>query len=230
MKILLADDEESIRRFIEHIVSKLGHEAVAAKDGEQALALFESTHFDLVILDIMMPRMDGFEVCERIKAKRSEVPVLFLTAKGDIVDKRIGFKTGADDYLTKPFDPEELKLRIEALLRRAAYTHSEPRVDNPGMLALGGFEFDDVRMAVSIRGRDVPLTPKEYQILYLLASNHGAVFSMESLIDRIWGSDYSDGSINIPAYIRRIRQKIEDNPSKPTHLKTVWGSGYYFAP
>ena len=230
VKILLADDEKSIRKLIEHTVSKLGHEPISAENGEQALSLYDSTHPDLVILDIMMPHIDGFEICERIKAKQADIPVLFLSAKGDIVDKRIGFKTGGDDYLTKPFDPEELKLRIEALLRRAAYARNESRTDPTEALKIGPFEFDDLRLTVFTDDRDRLLTPKEYQILHLLASNRGVVFSAESLIDQIWGSGYRDGSINIPAYIRRIRQKVEKNPSKPTYVKTVWGSGYYFVP
>ena len=156
-----------------------------------------------------------------------DVPVLFLSAKGDIVDKKTGFSKGGDDYLVKPFDEEELVIRIEALLRRAN-RKKRPASAAAQRFTLGCFEFDDLRHLVLKNGRPISFTPKEYQLLFQLASHVGQVMSKEELVESVWGKEYLDEAISIAVYVRKIREKIEDHPAKPVHLKTVWGVGYSF--
>lgn len=179
----------------------------------------------------MMPKVDGFEVCRRIRAVDENVPVLFLSARDGIIDKRIGFSFGGDDYLVKPFNEEELVMRIEALVRRSRRGRpagAADRADRPTPFALGPFTFDEVRHEVLKDGEPVALTPKEFQLLYHLASHPGAVMGKDELIEELWGEEYLDGAISIAVYVRKIREKIEENPAKPTYLKTVWGVGYSF--
>lgn len=226
MKVMMVDDEPSMRLLVKTVVEEAGHECRLGAGGEEALELFERERPDVVVLDVMMPRVDGFEVCRRIRSVDADVPVLFLSAKGDIVDKKTGFGTGGDDYLVKPFNEEELLMRIEALLRRARRAAS-----GEGGLARfsrGPFTFDSVRHEVLKEGRPVLLTPKEFQLLYHLASHHGAVMGKDELVEAVWGEEYLDDAISIAAYVRKIREKIEDNPAKPRYLTTVWGVGYAF--
>jgi two-component system response regulator VicR len=227
MKILIADDDAAIRLLVRKALEDVGYEVVCTESGRDALALFEIDRFDMVILDVMMPLLDGFEVCRRIRKADDDVPVLFLSAKGDIVDKRIGFSTGADDYLVKPFNSEELLMRVEALMRRRRKDVSQKQAA-PQVLAVGSFVLDAVRHQVLKDGHPIALTPKEFQLLFTLASHQSAVMSREELIEAVWGSEYLGDSINIAVYIRRIREKIEDDPTKAAHLVTVWGVGYAF--
>ena len=234
-KIMLADDEPSLVDALRMSFEDAGYEFCAAQDGLAAVELFERERPDLVILDIVMPKVDGFGVCERIRRSDPEVPVLMLSAKSDIVDKRIGFRTGADDYLTKPFDEEEVLLRVEALLARRDRMRASrggSADDVPGEplqpIRVGDFEIDPYRHEASVHGRVVALTPKEYQILALLMSHPGRVFTREDLIDIIWGEEYQGSAISIPVYIRRLRSKVEEDPSEPRHIKTVWCHGYRF--
>lgn len=230
MKILVADDEPKIVEALRIILTGAGYEFCSAADGGAALAVYGMHRPDLVILDIMMPKLDGTEVCASIRAMDPDVPILILSARGDILDKREGFGAGADDYLTKPFNEEEVLLRVEALLRRrargpvAAVQEGVPTLMHP--VTIGDLTIDPRRYEVTVRGKAVSLTPKEFQIVALMADNPGKVFTREDLIDSIWGSDYRDGSISIPAYVRRIREKIEDDPSNPRYLQTVWRFGY----
>ncbi len=198
---------------------------------EEACALFQREWPDVVVLDAMMPKVDGFEVCRRIREVDENVPVLFLSARDGIIDKRIGFSFGGDDYLVKPFNEEELVMRIEALVRRSRRSRRDGEAaapERPERFALGPFTFDEVRHEVLKGGEPVVLTPKEFQLLHHLASHPGAVMGKDELIEELWGEEYLDGAISIAVYVRKIREKIEENPAKPTYLKTVWGVGYSF--
>ena len=198
---------------------------------EEACALFQREWPDVVVLDVMMPKVDGFEVCRRIREVDENVPVLFLSARDGIIDKRIGFSFGGDDYLVKPFNEEELVMRIEALVRRSRRSRRDGEAaapERPERFALGPFTFDEVRHEVLKGGEPVVLTPKEFQLLHHLASLPGAVMGKDELIEELWGEEYLDGAISIAVYVRKIREKIEENPAKPAYLKTVWGVGYSF--
>ena len=234
-KILLADDESSLAEALRMTFTDAGYDFCWAPDGAKAVELFAAERPDLVILDVMMPRLDGFGVCERIRRVDPEVPVVMLSARGDIVDKRVGFRTGADDYLTKPFDEDEILLRVEALLARrdrmrAVATEGDGSRggEPPRTIEAGDVCIDLYRHEVRVRGEAVELTPKEFQILALLADNPGRAFTREDLIDLVWGSEYQGSAISIPVYVRRIRAKIEEDPSRPRYLKTVWNHGYRF--
>ena len=228
MKILLADDEPSLCEALSIILRDAGYEVRVARDGAQAVTMFARERPDLAILDVTMPKLDGFDACGSIREIDPDVPVLMLTAKGDIDDKRSGFRAGADDYVTKPFNDEELVLRVEALLRRRG------RGDAPhgtgGLMRtvrIGDLVIDPCRYEVTVRDRVINLTPKEFQILALMADHPGKVFTREDLIESIWGEEYErTGSISIPVYVRRIREKIEEDPSDPKYLQTVWRFGY----
>lgn len=199
--------------------------------GDLASAVFQREWPDVVVLDVMMPKVDGFEVCRRIREVDENVPVLFLSARDGIIDKRIGFSFGGDDYLVKPFNEEELVMRIEALVRRSRRSRRDGEAaapERPERFALGPFTFDEVRHEVLKGGEPVVLTPKEFQLLHHLASHPGAVMGKDELIEELWGEEYLDGAISIAVYVRKIREKIEENPAKPAYLKTVWGVGYSF--
>lgn len=226
-KILIADDEASLRDALGIILRQAGYEVMFAADGAEAVERFIREHPDLVVLDVMMPRLSGFEVCEALRAISPEVPLLMLSAKGAVDDRRSGLRAGADDYVVKPFDDEELLLRIEALLRRreqaGAAASSAPKMTST---TIGNLTIDPLRCEVRVDGNAVTLTPKEFQILALMADNPGRVFTRDDLIEALWGQEYEDSNISIPVYIRRIRLKIERDPSRPEYLKTVWRFGY----
>ncbi len=228
--ILLADDDRSLRGATAQMLSEAGYVCVEASNGHQALKEFADSRPDLVILDIMMPGLDGFEVCERIRQVDSLVPVLFFSAKGDIVDKRIGYKLGADDYLVKPFAEEELLLRVEALLRRACQAQGAASdctgEKNLGMCEIGDLKVDLRHGDVWRNGEKIPLAPKERRIMATLAEHPGETFDKNDLIRLVWGEEYLNTSISIPVYMRKLREKIEDDPSDPRYLQTVWGLGY----
>lgn len=230
MKIMVADDEPKLVEALRIILTDAGYEVCSAADGAAALAVYGMHRPDLVVLDIMMPKLNGYDVCASIRQMDPDVPILMLSAKGDIDDKRGGFGAGADDYLTKPFNEEEVLLRVEALLRRrargAVELGSSPTAGLMHPVSIGDLTIDPRRYEVAVRGKVVNLTPKEFQIVALMADNPGKVFTREDLIDSIWGSAYRDGSISIPVYVRRIREKIEDDPSNPRYLQTVWRFGY----
>jgi two-component system response regulator VicR len=226
MKILFADDDEGMRTLVEHIVLDAGHEFVCAEDGAEALALAESGRPDLLILDVMMPQLNGFEVCEKLREQKVSAPIILLTAKGDIVDKSIGFKAGADDYLVKPFIPQELQLRIEALLRRGTKGLSTGYMADK--LCYDDLEIDIKRRKVTVRGKNIDLTPKEFHILHMLASNPGVVFTREQLVEDIWGQQYSGEITGITVLVHRVREKIEVDPSNPHYIQTIWHVGYRF--
>jgi two-component system response regulator VicR len=224
-RILLADDDASLRTAIGKIVEQTGYEFCEASNGAEALEVYKAYRPDVVILDVMMPVLDGFEVCEAIRRIDNAVPVLFLSAKGDIVDKRIGYRAGADDYLVKPFGEEELLLRIGALLRRRDLARNDLSSTRE-TVTFNGLKVDFRRHEVSVDGRKIDLTPREARIITLMAEHPGEVFSREDLIEGVWGAEYLDSSVSIPVYIRKIREKIEKSPSEPEYLRTVWGYGY----
>lgn len=224
-KILLADDEPSMRNLIRRIVVGGGHEFCCAADGKEAIEVYGREQPDLLILDVMMPKLDGFQVCQELRASGAIVPIVFLTAKGDITDKGTGFTVGGDDYLVKPFDPDELLLRIDAHLKRNERIMPKQQDD---CVMLGGLEFDTKRYRVTTGDKRIDFTPKEFQILFLLASHPGEVFTREQLIEAVWGEEFVGETSSLPVFIRKIREKIEKDPSHPEYLQTAWRSGYRF--
>lgn len=225
MKILLADDEASIQKLISGLLEDEGHECVCVEDGTDALEAFESDSFNLVILDVMMPRMDGFATCRELRTRGVTAPVIFLSAKGDIVDKGIGFAAGGDDYMTKPFDLRELLMHIEAHLRRA-HMDAAPAKSEPKTLVLGRFVIDTAKHQVTKDGTPIKLTPKEFKILLALARTPDTVLSKEQLIEDAWGAEFVGETQSITVFIKKLRNKIEDDPSDPRIIETVWGIGY----
>ena len=220
-KILVVDDEDDLRTAIGMMLTSAGYDVCEASDGMQGVTVFKREQPSLVIMDVMMPQLDGFSACRAIRALAPDVPLLFLSAKHDISDIETGFTLGADDYLAKPFRQRELLLRVEALLRRAARTASLENV-----VRLGDLEIDYERREVRIEGTPAPLTPKEFALMALFGRNLGRTFSNDELIEGVWGADYLGTSISIPVYIRHLREKIERNPAQPTYLKTVVRLGY----
>lgn len=229
MKVMLVDDEPSFHVLVQSVCESAGHEFRGVGDSRQAIEAFKAYAPDVVLLDIMMPCLDGYQVCESIRALDSEVAVVFLSAKGAVPDKREAFSRGADDYLVKPFDGEELLMRLEALQRRSQRAKAPAAPAPSETLKVGEFEFDSVRQALALNGTSVQLTPKEFQILYTLALKPETVMSKEELIEAVWGKEYLDDAISIAVYVRKIREKIEQNPAKPRYLKTAWGMGYSFS-
>jgi DNA-binding response OmpR family regulator len=225
-RILLADDEQSIQTLLSYPLRKDGYEVVQATDGREALARFAETTFDLVVLDVMMPKVDGLEVCRRLRA-RSTVPIIMLTAKSEEIDKVLGLELGADDYITKPFSLREFRSRVKAALRRAGMTRAqEAGTDTP--LEVHELEIDPGRRAVQIRGESVELTFVEFEIVWALASAPGRVFTRDMLLTRIWGdSSYRDPR-TIDVHIRHLREKLERDAKEPEYLFTVRGVGYRF--
>lgn len=228
MKILIADDEPSICKLVASMISDAGHECVCVEDGTDALEVVAKEHVDLAILDVMMPRMDGFTTCQKMRAQGFDAPVIFLSAKGDIVDKGIGFSAGGDDYMTKPFDPRELIMHVDAHLRRAhrdaAAGGGAPQTKEA--LRIGRIEIDVARHQVFKSGSEIKLTPKEFKILLALARDPGAVLSKEQLVEEAWGKEFVGETSSITVFIKKLRGKIEDDPSEPTIIETVWGIGY----
>ncbi len=224
LKVLLADDDPSLREAIGIMVREAGYSFFEAAEGATALALFDAIAPDLVILDVMMGELSGFDVCSSIRERGFETPVLFLSAKGEIVDKKDGFRAGADDYLVKPFNEEELLLRIEALLKRSR--RMAPANETLGKIDIGDLSIDLLRHEVLVGGARVDLTPKEFDVLAVMAKHPGEVFSRDDLIRTVWGEEYLDEAVSVPVYVHRIREKIEQDPTDPQYLQTVWRVGY----
>ena len=228
MKIMLVDDEEDIRLMVQYVMEKDGYAFCSASDGYTALNMVEKEKPDLLILDVMLPGMNGFEICQSIREKKSKVPIIFLSAKGDMVDKSIGFKAGADDYLVKPFAPQELSFRVEALLRRCYGELSDTTEAVSESVKFDNLEIFYDKYEVRLDGKPVNLTSKEFEILAYLAKKPGAVFTREQILEHIWG-DYADSDANnITVFIWKIREKIEKDPARPKFIKTVWRVGYKF--
>ncbi|HJF66264.1 MAG TPA: response regulator transcription factor [Slackia equolifaciens] len=229
-KVMLIDDDKGVHVLMRRIIEDAGYKYCAAYDGESGLKMLASEHPDLLLLDVMMPGMNGFDVCTKIREQGRRIPIIFLSAKGDIVDKSIGFKAGGDDYVVKPFSPDELLLRIEAHLRRHKSDLAFAKaVSREGSNKTGELEIFFNRYEVRLRGEPVDLTAKEFEILALLASSPGQVFTRNQIYEHIWGRDSSVDENSITVFMRKIREKIEDNPSQPKYLLTVWRVGYKFA-
>ncbi len=224
-RILVVEDEPMVAEVVERYLRRDGHEVRVVHDGQTALDAFDQFQPDLIVLDVMLPGIDGMEVCRQVRA-RSETPVIMLTARGEEVDKLLGLGLGADDYVTKPFSPRELAARVKAVLRRSGL----------GIQADGdALRFGDLRINGRTRGvedqrGEIQLTAREFDLLFYLASHPGQVFSREQLMDCVWDYEFAGDSSTVTVHMRRLRSKVEVDPPRPRHLKTVWGVGYKFEP
>lgn len=223
MNILVCDDDRAIVDAIEIYLSQEGYTVLKAYDGQEAVEMLKENEVHLLILDIMMPRLDGIRATMKIR-ESSSVPIIFLSAKSEDVDKILGLNIGADDYITKPFNPLELTARVKSLLRR--YTQLGAITEKTAVVRIGGLCVDDERKEVTVDGEPVKLTPIEYRILLLLVQNPGRVFSISQIYERIWNEEAMGGDNTVAVHIRHIREKIEINPRDPRYLKVVWGVGY----
>ena len=225
-RILLADDELSIQTLLSYPLQKDGYDVVRASDGREALARFGEQPFDLVVLDVMMPKVDGLEVCRRLRA-RSEVPIIMLTAKAEEIDKVVGLELGADDYITKPFSLREFRSRVKAALRRGGMRR-EDEVGEDGVVESHGLRIDPAKRTVDIRGRPVGLTYVEFELLQALAQAPGRVYTRDMLLTRVWGDSAYRDPRTIDVHVRHLREKLEADAKQPEYLFTVRGVGYRF--
>ncbi|HJD49454.1 MAG TPA: response regulator transcription factor [Corynebacterium urealyticum] len=223
-KILLVEDEESLSDPLSYLLEREGYDVSIAEDGLKAVEMFELHGADIILLDLMLPGLPGTEVCRAIRAK-SMVPIIMLTAKDTEIDKVVGLELGADDYVTKPYSSRELLARIRAVLRRGQAQGSE---GSSNVLEAGGVRVDVDRYVVTVRGEDLQLPLKEFELLEMLVRNAGRVMTRDQLIDRVWGSDYVGDTKTLDVHVKRLRTKIEENPSKPELLVTLRGLGYKF--
>ena len=223
-KILVVDDEPNIREVVGLYLRREGHTVFSAADGEEALESYRRERPDLVVLDLILPKLGGLEVCRRIQSER-RVPLIMLTAKGEEEDRALGLRMGADDYVVKPFRPRELVARVAALLRR-----NEARADGAKerVLAVDGLRIDPGVREVTVRGTPVTLAAREFDLLYVLASSPGRVFTRDQLLEAVWDYEFAAEPTAVTAHVRRLREKIEADPERPRHLQTVWGVGYRF--
>jgi DNA-binding response OmpR family regulator len=224
-RILLVDDEQSVQKLLAYPLRKEGYEVVPAMDGQEALERCRGQSFDLIVLDVMLPKLDGYDVCRQIRAQ-SSVPIIMLTAKAEEFDKVLGLELGADDYITKPFSMREFRSRVKAVLRRSEIQREEQHEEEP--LEAEGLRIDFVKRTVEIRGESVRLTYVEFEILSILARNPGRVFSRTMLLDRLWGDSAFRDPRTIDVHIRHLREKVERDPKEPEFLFTVRGVGYHF--
>lgn len=224
-KVLVVDDEKSIVKGIKFTLERDGMEVDCAYDGQEAVDYITNNKYDIILLDVMLPVFDGFEVLNRIR-EFSSVPVIMLTAKGDDMDKILGLEYGADDYMTKPFNILEVKARIKAILRRNA--GDLVKVSNPNVIKKGDLEMDIEARSIKVDGVEINLTAKEFDLLEILISNPNKVYSREKLLNVVWGYEYPGDVRTVDVHIRRLREKIENNPSDPKYVFTKWGVGYYY--
>lgn len=222
--ILIADDHEDILEILQRYVSKEGYMPILAHEGDEAIMKFKEYTPILLLLDVMMPKKDGFEVCRQIR-ETSNVPIIMITAKGEDGDRIMGLDIGADDYIVKPFSPAEVMARIRAVLRRIDISEEEEKKD---IIRLPGLEIDISSYEVVVMGQTINLTKKEIEILWLLAGNPGKVFSRDILLDRVWGYDYFGDARTVDTHIKRLRSKIDVSQTLNWDIKTVWGVGYKF--
>lgn len=224
-KILVVDDEMHIVELIKYNLENSGYKAHAAYDGQEALKIAEERDVDLIILDLMLPDMDGLEVCKALKKreKTSSIPIIMLTAKGEEFDKILGLELGADDYITKPFSVRELMARVKVILRRSASD-----IENPDMIRIGPLVIDSSKHEVLKNGEKLELTLKEFELLRLLVVNKGKVLTRDSLLDRVWGYEYYGETRTVDVHIRHLRQKIEEDDKNPQYIETIRGIGYRF--
>lgn len=223
-RILVVEDEPMVAEVVERYLRRDGHDVRLAFDGISALQSFAGQRVDLMILDLMLPRLDGATVCRKVRAT-SDVPIIMLTARGDEPDRLRGLDLGADDYVTKPFSPRELAARVRAVLRRS--TRDIPRSRR---LEFERVQIDRLTRSVEVEGRQITLTAREFDLLYHLASHPAQVFAREQLVASLWHDDFDGDASTVTVHVRRLREKIESDPSRPRHVKTVWGVGYRFEP
>ena len=221
-KALVVDDEKAIVKGIKFSLEQDDIVVDCAYDGQEALDKARSGNYDIILLDVMLPKLTGFEVCQQIR-EFSDVPIIMLTAKGDDMDKILGLEYGADDYITKPFNILEVKARIKAIIRRTGRT---AEVDK--MMTFGDLKLNEEYRRVFVGDREINVTSREYELLELLASTPGKTYTREELLETIWGTDYPGDERTVDVHIRRLREKLETNPSEPRYVRTKWGAGYYF--
>ena len=226
-KILVVDDEKLIVKGIKFSLEQDGMTVSTAYDGLEALNMIKENEFDLVVLDVMLPGLNGLDVCQQVR-EFSQVPIIMLTAKGEDMDKIMGLEYGADDYITKPFNILELKARIKAILRRSHSSSKEEKAADKSGIEIRGLKLEYDSRRVFINGREANLTAKEFDLLVLLMENPGKVYSRENLLKIIWGASYPGDARTVDVHVRRLREKIEENPSEPEYIFTKWGVGYYF--
>ena len=229
VRVLVVEDDQTLSGVIRYNLSKEGYSVLSAADGVQALEVARSEKPDIILLDLMLPKLDGLEVC-RILRKESNVPILMLTARSEEVDRVVGLELGADDYMVKPFGVRELMARVRAMLRRRqmAKQESAEQQSGAGVLKTRFLEMDPVRHTASLNSKVLELTPKEFDLLAFLLKNAGQVFKREQLLDKVWGYDYAGDTRTVDVHISWLRQKIEDDPQHPRHLITLRGVGYKF--
>ena len=225
-KVLVVDDEKLIVKGIRFSLEQDGMDVDCAYDGEEALAMARANEYDMILLDIMLPKMDGFEVCQAIR-EFSDMPIVMLTAKGDDMDKILGLEYGADDYITKPFNILEVKARIKAIMRRTYGPREKKEVSS--VIVKGDLRLDCDSRRLFIHDKEVNLTAKEFDLLELLVKNENKVYSREDLLGLVWGKDYPGDVRTVDVHVRRLREKIETNPSEPRYVHTKWGVGYYYS-
>ncbi|HEY9575055.1 MAG TPA: response regulator transcription factor [Lachnospiraceae bacterium] len=224
-RVLVVDDEKLIVKGIRFSLEQDGMKVDCAYDGEEALEMAKETEYDIILLDLMLPKLDGLSVCQQIR-EFSNVPIVMLTAKGEDMDKILGLEYGADDYITKPFNILEVKARIKAIMRRVVKPESEK--EKAKVVTVGDLRLDCEGRRVFISGREINLTAKEFDVLELLVFNPNKVYSRENLLNIVWGYEYPGDVRTVDVHIRRLREKIEENPSEPRYVHTKWGVGYYF--
>ena len=224
-RVLVVDDEKLIVKGIRFSLEQDGYEVDCAYDGEEAIEMAKKTEYDIVLLDVMLPKHDGFEVCQAIR-EFSDMPVIMLTAKGDDMDKILGLEYGADDYITKPFNILEVKARLKAIIRRTK--KKAPEKENRKVVEKGDLHLDCDSRRLNIGGKEINLTAKEFDLLELMALNPNKVYSRDHLLNAVWGYDYPGDVRTVDVHFRRLREKIEANPSEPKYVHTKWGVGYYF--
>ncbi len=225
-RVLVVDDEKSIVKGLKFSLMQDGMEVECAYDGEEALNMAKANQYDIILLDVMLPKFNGFEVCQQVR-DFSDVPIIMLTAKGDDMDKILGLEYGADDYITKPFNILEVKARIKAILRRNS--KKEEKAERPSTIESGDMKIDIESRRVFILGKEVKLTAKEFDLLELLSMNPNKVYSRDKLLNIVWGADYPGDGRTVDVHVRRLREKVEEDPGEPKYIQTKWGVGYYFA-
>ena len=221
-KALVVDDEKAIVKGIKFSLEQDDIVVECAYDGQEALDMARTGNYDIILLDVMLPKLTGFEVCQQIR-EFSDVPIIMLTAKGDDMDKILGLEYGADDYITKPFNILEVKARINAIIRRTGRTADVEKV-----MTFGDLKLNEEYRRVFMGDREINVTSREYELLELLASTPGKTYTREELLETIWGADYPGDERTVDVHIRRLREKLESNPSEPRYVRTKWGAGYYF--
>ncbi len=224
-RVLVVDDEKLIVKGIRFSLEQDGMEVDCAYDGEEALKKATEENYDIILLDVMLPKLTGFEVCQQVR-EFSDIPIVMLTAKGDDMDKILGLDYGADDYITKPFNILEVKARIKAIMRRTSPERTKET--KSATIISGDVTLDTDSRRLLISGRDIDLTSKEYDLMLLFVSNPGKIYGRDELLSTIWGSDYPGDARTVDVHIRRLREKIEPNPSEPKYIRTRWGAGYYY--